>query len=174
MEKPLRHQLHYPKFRRIYTNFFNVLGISSPVIFVVYPLSLSITNHEAINLGDLVFVVCFGLLLGFMLILTGNFLTEIMSDDKGLHINFLWHQVNIPWEEVQDLKPIFNLGVVRNISILRTHSLTEFHRAYGILYSFTLSPSLIIYRGLSDYDKLVERINAHIRNNRRRQKRNLG
>ena len=165
---PIKHQYHFPKLMLLYTNFFNVLGIICLLFSILFPLVAIIVNHETLDLGSLFGVICNGILYSMIFLITGNFFTEVTSDAEGLHLIFLWRKIDVPWEDVKAIKPVFNIKLLRkNISVVRTRSLTIFHLLYGLLYSFNLSPSIIIYRGMKEYDELVKRMEYHIRKNQR-------
>lgn len=94
-----------------------------------------------------------------MFIFVRGFYADVISDSKGLHFIFLGRQVEIPWEEIIEVKPVFNLSFLnKRYCAIRTRSLTPFHRLYGLLYSFTFHPCLIITSGLKNYTELKRRI----------------
>jgi hypothetical protein len=108
-----------------------------------------------------------------VMILAANYEPEILTDDKGLHIRFLWMHLIVKWEDVIGVKPLFLF--IKTHWVIRTRSLTPFHRLYG-LYSFALYPCLLFSKSITDYDELQKRLKSAIHQNtvnERKNKNNL-
>lgn len=164
--QPIRHRYAPFWFWKTSTNLYNTAGFIAPLLILAIPMVDLISNHKPATLGGVIAMLYFGAIASLTCFLTGNYLPEIVSDIDGLHINFLWKQVFLPWEKVVDLKPLFNMRFLKNIMILRTHSLTPFHRLYGLFYSFSLHPSIMISKGISNYDELIRRIRVALKKNK--------
>ncbi len=104
------------------------------------------------------------LLLSLLFVMTSsvgdNFYPTITSDDGGLHLTFYGKQLNIPWEDVMEERPLFNLGLFSKVRVIRARSITPFHRLYGLIYSFTFYPCIIYSIHISNSRELAERIQA--------------
>ena len=161
--KPILHS--YGKWMRYFTSLFNILSFCTPPSMTVYILvQLSSSNHEPVVWGLLIPLLCIiWLLAPVAILLGGNFYTEILSDQDGLHIKFLWKQIVIPWGEIIEQKPMFRSRWVRKFWVIKTRSLTPFHRLYGLLYAFSLAPSIVYSDQISNYAELNRRIRANLR-----------
>jgi hypothetical protein len=164
---PIHHKYPVSWFMKLYTILFDISGFIFPLFIFFYPLFKAISNHLPITFGEIVWLFIIAIFSGSCLILAGNFYTEIVSDKDGLHIYFLWKHLFVPWEEIIELKPLFNIPFLKNIWVIRTRSLTFFHRVYGLLYSFSLYPSLVFTKGISNYDELNRRIRVSLKKNRK-------
>ena len=55
-------------------------------------------------------------------------------------LNFLWKHLFVPYEEIVALKPLFNIPFLKKHRVIRTRSLTPFHRLlWFALFLFILS-----------------------------------
>ena len=153
---------------------FNVLISSSGLYLTIIPLvagmfgaesSARITSLEQVRL--LLYVFILALPIG---ILAGNFVTEVVSDAEGLRVRFLWKYLVVRWDEIIEIKPMFTWMPfkARGQWVVRTRSLTPFHRLYGLLYGQTFSPSFVFMKSISQSEELTRRIDAAVRANRKR------
>jgi hypothetical protein len=165
--QPLQHKYPFSRLTEFHRIFFDILGLLSAFFFFFYPIIDSIVNHIPMTVGDIFQNFLHTTYICLCCLIVGNFCVNIMSDEMGLHINFLWKHLVVSWEEIIDTRPIFNIPFLRNISVIRTSSLTPFHRLLGLLYSFSIAPSIIYIKGMSNYDELNRRIGIHLQKNKK-------
>jgi hypothetical protein len=96
------------------------------------------------------------LLAVFSFIYSVEFFRDIVSDDEGLHIPFLWKQYVIPWEEVVATKPVF----FRSGWLVQMHSptLAPFRCFDGWFYLASFRPSIVYLKSISNVEELTKRI----------------
>lgn len=109
--KPIHHK--YSWFIAIAMSLYNILGLLSPFFVIFLLLINAITDYLPITIGDMIGLILYGVFLGLVLILTGNFYPDIISDKDGLHIKFLRKNIVIPWEDIIDLRPMFNISFLK-------------------------------------------------------------
>jgi hypothetical protein len=90
------------------------------------------------------------------------FYSEILSDNEGLHIEFFHIPFVIPWEDVIERKPLFNL--FKKHQVIRVRSITPIHRIVGLIYSFTFHPCLIYSAAVNEHEELTRRVDEIINN----------
>jgi len=94
---------------------------------------------------------------------------NITVTDDGLLVEFLWKDLNVPWDKLIEIKPAFGFWrSPRNtkvICIVLTNALTPFHRLFGLVYGPSVKPSFIIFPTISEYQSLVETIKRHAKKN---------
>lgn len=169
--QPIYHK--YPWYVELQTIALNYLGILFPSFIFFYPLIKAIANHIPITFETIAWFFFVAVFSGICLILTGNFYAEIVSDKDGLQIVFLWRRLFVPWEDIFEIKPLFNVSFLKNVWVVRTRSLTVFHRLYGFLYAFSPRPSVVVSKGISNYDELIHRIQVNVKKNRRNHSKTL-
>jgi hypothetical protein len=94
-------------------------------------------------------------------------LFDIVADNQGLLVEFLWIKLRVGWNQIKQVKPAFPFAwlVVKQKAsmIVLTNALTPFHRIFGLLYGFTLLPSFVIHPTINDFDLLIAKINSHVK-----------
>lgn len=163
--QPIQHK--YSWFVELNTIVYNFLGILFPLFIFFFPFIKAIADHTPITFETVAVFFIIAITSGIFSILTGNFYAEIESDKDGLQIVFLWRRYFVPWEDIIDIKPLFNISLLKNVWIIRTRSLPLFHRLYGLLYGFSPHPSVVVSKGISNYDELLHRIRVSVKKNRR-------
>ncbi len=156
----------YPWFVRLSTYIFNYLGFAAPILILLIPFISPLFADKPLNFYEIIDFLLLAIFSWVFPVLRANFHPEITSDLEGLHIKFLWSDLNVLWEDVIDIKPLFNLRFIKTEWVIRTRSLTPFHRLYGLLYSFSFHPCLIVSKGISNFDELERRVNLATRKNR--------
>jgi len=156
------HRYHW--ITRYSNTLFYYFGLAVSLFIFFYPLYLTVIRHQSLpfTMIDLLFLAVFAWI---CVMIRCNFHPDITSDSDGLHTKFLWFDLDIPWRDIIEVRPLFNLRFIKTEQVIRTHSLTPFHRLYGLLYSFSLHPCLIVSTGISDFDELIRRIRDAIREN---------
>jgi len=166
--KSITHQYPFQRFSSFSFGLVNILGFFIPIAIPLYLFYLSTNNQNSFTLGEVIVYCVIGIFAGITSLFAGNYRPIIISDAVGLHTTFLWKDLDVNWNDVKDIKPLFNIPWFKKRLVIKTNSLTPFHRLYGILYSFSLSPSIIMERGISDQDELIRRIKSSIRKNRKK------
>jgi hypothetical protein len=159
--QPIHHK--YPSFTEFFTIAFNIFGFLFPLFTFFYPLFEAIAHHAPITFEGIAVFLFLAIFAGVCIFLAGNFYSEIVSDRDGLHINFLWKHLVVPWEDIIDIKPMFNIPFLKGHWVIKTRSLTFFHRLYGLLYGFSPYPSVVFSKGISNYEELSRRIRTKLR-----------
>lgn len=163
--QPIHHK--YPWYVELHTIVYNFLGILFPLFIFFFPLIKAISDHTQITFETVALFLIIAFTSGIFSILTGNYYAEIESDKDGLQIVFLWRRLFVPWEDIIEIKPLFNVSFLKNVWVGRTRSLPIFHRLYGLLYGFSPHPSFVVSKGISNYDELIHRIQVNVKKNRR-------
>lgn len=150
---------------RSFTNLLNILGFVYPLFLFFTIFSTRSTHLPPMTLGQIIYFFLLGILTGLVLIIAGNFMTEIVSDENGLHVNFLWKHLFMPYKDIIEIRSYSSFPFIKrkSMKIIRTRSLTPFHRLYGLLYSFSFSPSIVYNKGISEFDELTRRIEKSLR-----------
>jgi len=169
--QPIHHK--YPWYVELQTIVFNYLGILFPLFIFFYPLIKAIANHIPITFETIAWQFFFTVICSVIFLLRSSFNAEIVSDKDGLQIDFLWRQLFVPWEALIEIKPLFNISFLKNVWVIRTHSLPLFHRLFGLLYSFSPYPSVVVSKGISNFDELIHRIQVNVKKNRRNNSKTL-
>ncbi len=95
--------------------------------------------------------------------------TDIVAQEDGLQIKFIFKTLFISWEDIAEFRPakVFGFRMIKNASIVVTRSaLTPFHRLYGLMYGKTNQPSLLIWPYLGNYENLVTIIKENLKRSR--------
>lgn len=125
-------------------------------------LILFITFRDKYNLSPIDFQrAILGAIFGclFSLYYIGTW-CDIKVDNDGLHVEFLWTMLFVPWKEIKQLKYLgfYPIGYW----VIRTQSsLTIFHRLYS-LGTFPPSPSLHIHDSIEDKNELISIIKKKV------------
>ena len=112
--QPIYHK--YPWYVELNTIVYNYLGILSPLLIFFYPLIKFIANHTPVTLETIAWLFFFAMFSGIGLIFISNFYAEIVSDKDGLQIVFLWRRIFVPWEDIIEIKPLFNISWIQLVS----------------------------------------------------------
>lgn len=111
------------------------------------------------NLLGFLFLFVWGLLFLFF----GNMFPEIITNEDGLLIRFLFWRLRVKWNDLvgiqEDTLGKFLSGTSHYV--VKTKALTPFHRFYG-LYARSFSPSFMIKSNINDFSILKKRIQEHI------------
>jgi hypothetical protein len=102
--KPIFHVYKPVWFFRSFTysfSFFFPMGL-----FIVYVLA-HVQKHIPFQINNLLAFTIIMVPIWATMILAGNYEPEIMTDNSGLHIRFLWINLLVKWEEVVGVKPLF-------------------------------------------------------------------
>jgi hypothetical protein len=131
--------------------------------FVKYPNSKSIVS----DVLDIFFIV---LLYSIVMLISAYFFGQnITVTNDGLLVEFLWKELDIPWNKIIEVKPVVGFRRStknrKHVLVVMTDALTPFHRLIGLLYGLSLNPSIIIYPSISEYELLVETIKKHAQKN---------
>ena len=155
----------YPWYTRYANTLLYYSGVGFSLFLFFYPFYLLFFRNQPITFNLVVAFLFYAILLWGCILLRVYFHPEITTDAAGLHTKFLWFDLDIPWRDIIEVRPLFNLRFIKTEQVIRTRSLTPFHRLYGLLYSFSLHPCLIVSTGISDFDELIRRIRDAIREN---------
>lgn len=83
-------------------------------------------------------------------------ISDVKTDADGLHINFFWKYLFVPWKEIKGIKYIgfrsFGYWV-----ILTNNSLTIFHRLYSI-GTLPIYPSFQVHKNMESRETLLSMI----------------
>jgi len=87
---------------------------------------------------------------------------DIKVSDDGLHVEFLWNMLFVPWSEIKQLKYL-GFYPIGYWVVHTKNSLTFFHRLYS-LGTFSISPSFHIHDSIDDKNELILFIKKSINN----------
>jgi len=111
----------------------------------------------------LVTALLFGIIGGVFYM--GSF-PDVGIDDDGLHVQFLWKYLKVPWKDITSLKsfgpPFLNYWVITTNNML-----TSFHRIYGLYSLKSSAPSFYIYKSTKGHEFLLIKVREKIKLNRR-------
>lgn len=110
----------------------------------------------AVCLG--VFVLMFGGVLGLLLI---NMFPEIQADLEGMTIRFLGRPIRILWGDVIDVRQLWiPFG---HVYVIRVRKVTFFHRLYGLAYTRSLLPAILVRDSIGGGAELFEALRGRTR-----------
>ena len=165
--EPIRHSYKPRWLVQAFTHLSNILTIAFPILYIALFIWIDIKNsNENLVVLLILQLICI-VITPISFLIAGNFFTEIMSDAEGLHIIFFWRYVTVRWEDIVDLRSIALTLDKHSTFAIRASSITPFHRIYGMIYSFTLLPTLIFHKNISERHELEQRIKTAIRQNRK-------
>lgn len=128
-----------------------LIGTLVMALFLLSNASLSNEPSTAICLG--IYVIAVGAILGSLLL---NMFPDIKVTDKGLEVEFFWRNLDIAWDEVIDIRPLGS--PFGHIHAVRAKRITPLHRLYGLIYTKSISPALLIRDSISDSSELIQGI----------------
>ena len=107
------------------------------------------------NVVGFLFYFAWGLLILFF----ANMFPEITTDENGLLVRFFLWRLRVKWEDLIEVKEFSFARLLSGTSqyVIKTKSLTPFHRFYG-LYALSFSPSFLIRSNIIDFSLLLKRI----------------
>jgi len=96
---------------------------------------------------------------GLFPIFFANMFPEITTDENGLLVRFFLWRLRVKWEDLIEVKEFSFARLLSGTSqyVIKTKSLTPFHRFYG-LYALSFSPSFLIRSNIIDFSLLLKRI----------------
>ena len=147
----------HPKYMQWFRNIFAILAF-------VYPLYLLLTSNPKSALIGIIEIVLAFFIMIFILVTT-YFFQDIWVDEEGLLIEFLWRKIRVRWADIIQTKTAWGfLGSEKNRPlIVLVNGLTPFHRAFGVIYAFSIKPAFVIHPSISDFKILKETIQHHIK-----------
>jgi hypothetical protein len=105
----------------------------------------------------------FGIIGGIFYI--GSF-PDIGVDDDGLHVQFLWKYLKVPWKDITGVKP-FGPPFLNYWVITTNDMLTLFHRIYGLYSLKSFAPSFYIFKSTKGHEFLLIKIREKVKLNSR-------
>ena len=170
----LRHEFQPAWLMRAFTILFDIAAIAMPLYVFVAPLYSAVTSStpNTIDLRVVAGLFVAAAFFSISILIAAHFHSDVISDQAGLHVRFLWFRLLVRWTDIVDVKPMFRLPFDRNHRVVQTRSLTPFHRLYGIIYSFSFAPSLIISRDMTHGQELIHRINLSLKQNQQQGSKN--
>jgi hypothetical protein len=95
---------------------------------------------------------------GLLFIFFGNMFPEIITDERGLLVRFLFWRFRVDWKNVIAINKVSLFNITRSSRyVVKTKSLSPLHRFYG-LYALSFTPSFLIGSDIQDFSVLIERI----------------
>ena len=131
-------------------NLFACYFILGPIVFIllgIFPDGLNFWIVYPV-------IVLFGLFPLFF----ANLYPEVIVNEQGLQVRFFLWYLLVKWNEIIEVRPsLINYVFPGRIFVVKTSSLTLFHRLYG-LYGVSFLPSFIVSSSLNGYERLIDRI----------------
>ena len=144
----------YSIITRLFTIIFNIAAFATPM----YLIGNVVLQQTTENMSVLP-TVLYSIFLGVVLVITANFYPEIIADQKGLQVQFLWYRLPVLWQDIVEVKPSwFNLPNRPTTWVVQTRKLSQFHRLYGLLYSSASLPSFIVRYEIENREAILEMI----------------
>jgi hypothetical protein len=145
---------------RLFNIIFNISAFLAPVYLVGKFAFQFYDKYQSLSFSALLPVLLYSLFLGIVLVITANFYSEIIADGNSLHVQFLWFRLPVFWQDIVEIKPsFFNFPNHPTTWVVQTRKLSQFHRLYGLLYSFSFLPSFIIRYEIENREAIIEMIN---------------
>ena len=167
------HQYRNQRLYRLFTTIFNFSGFLFPIIVVLNIYISSIIEQKPFAIQNfsffIIFVLISWLFFGPVIIISGNIFYEIVSDANGLHVQFWWGKLDVTWDEVISVGPMYGLPWAKNRLIVKTKTQPSsfIHRIYGFFYSLSFHPCIFFGKEISECDELYRRVTSAIRNNQK-------
>lgn len=167
------HQYSFQWLYRPFTKIFNLIGVFFPIVVILNIYISSLIEQKPFQIFNfpvfIIIILLFWLFLGPMFIFSGNIWQEIVSDREGLHVKFMWGKLDVAWDEIISVGPIYGLPWAKNRLIVKTKTRpsTFIHRLYGFFYSLSFRPCIFFGREISEGDELYRRINLAINENQK-------
>jgi hypothetical protein len=109
--------------------------------------------------GILCYVIA-GTLIGWAVALTFfNFYPEVLVDEEGMQISFMFSWVRILWQDVIDCR---ERHLLIGATLVRARKITPVHILYGWMFANSLFPAFLISDTIDDRDDLIREINHHL------------
>lgn len=154
--QPLDHQ--YSFLVRIFSLVTRITAFVFPAGFLIFVLMTLEIPFSLVAVPDILYLVFVVVLAWAFFLFSAYFYTGITSDQEGLHTTFLWMRLTVPWEDVIDQMPLYRLPFPKKVWVIRTRSLTPFHRLYGLFYTFSFHPGLVYSAGIAHFEELHQRV----------------
>jgi len=156
--EPIKHKYKLGIIMKVSAFLFDLLAIIYFLVCIFVVTLLIMDNDFVANWPYLLVFLASGVssLVSFPFL--GHLLTEITSDDVGLHFMFLWKKITISWSEIIDFVPLHKGKGNKSAMLVQAKTLPWFHRFYGLVYSFSFIPSLVVPKTIGRYTELNERI----------------
>ena len=157
-------QYSHPKYIRWFKNIFVILAFVFPAYWILNSISrFTPNNFWAVIVDDIVFSP-----LIFIVLLTSTYYfgQDVLVDEEGLQIEFLWKKMRVRWVDIIETKATFGslFASEKNCPlIILVNGLTPFHRIFGVLYGLSIKPGFVIFPSISDFQGLKENIQSHIK-----------
>ena len=94
----------------------------------------------------------------------------VIVDEAGLHSKLFGKTLDINWDDIQEVKPIKILGIIKfrnNYLVVTKNRLTFLHILYGFFFGGTNLPSLPINASQYDDVNLIKRMTKQVKKNQR-------
>lgn len=105
------------------------------------------------------YVIAFTLIGWAVALIFFNFYPEVIVDEQGIQISFMFSWARILWQDVIDCgvghPPI-------GATLVRARKVTPIHILYGWMFSYSFFPAFLIGRTIDDRDDLLKQINHHL------------
>jgi hypothetical protein len=166
----IQHHFRFRWFFRSYNSLFNFFGLLLPLIIIFTYTFDSVVNGRTITLAGILdripYILIIWLFTAPLLILTGNYFTEVISDECGLHVNYIWGKLDVPWANIISIKPMFVIQKKTMVITFRLKSLPFIHRFYSFYSTLRFNPCIIIHKELlMESDELMRRIATAVQRN---------
>lgn len=143
----------YPVVNRILFLLFSLFAcylILGPIVFVILGIF-----PDGLNFW-IVYPVM--ILFGLFPLFFANLYPDVIVNEQGLRVRFFLWSLLVKWNEIVEVRPsLINYIFPGRSFVVKTSSLTIFHRFYG-LYGASFLPSFIISSSLNGYALLIDRI----------------
>lgn len=143
----------------------NILAVLA-FAFPPYMILNTFTSVIPINsLTEIVVTINLSFFMTIPLLVSAYFWQDIWIDEEGLLVEFLWRKIRVQYVDVLEAKPAWGfLGQAnKRPLIVLVNGLTSFHRAFGIIYTFSTKPGFVISPSTSDFQMLKKKIRSHIK-----------
>lgn len=146
----------YPYSLRIFTILLNVLGFAYPVYRIARFTYRAYSTGDQIPFIQLFLFIFLSILFWAVLIFTANYFPEVIVEENGVKVKFIWRFLFVSWSEILSIKPKKNFVGQEYEWVVITQALTPFHRLYGVLNGKTANPSFIIYAAINKREELLK------------------
>jgi len=161
-------QHSHPKHIRWFKNIIVILAFVYPVYFFlksIYGINPNSLTEISVNI-----IIAFFMMVTF-LVGPYYFGQDVLVDEEGLQIEFLWKKMRVQWTDIIETKTTFGSWFAPEKNrplIILVNGLTPFHRIFGVLYGLSIKPGFVIFPSISDFEILINEIKKNIPKNKRR------
>jgi uncharacterized protein with PQ loop repeat len=126
--------------------------------FPMLPFAVKVIQEKELP-GVVCYVFAFSVIGWLVALVFFNFYPEVVTDEQGIRISFMFSWVRILWQDVIDIGAGHPPA---GTTLVRARKITPAHILYGWIFAYSSFPAFLIGRTVNDRDDLIKQINRHL------------